>query len=82
MQQAVDAAADGDPVLVRAGAYTRSEYTESEYTDSNGKTYKHRFFLDLRDKAITLTGENNVIFDGENSSEMSGIANWVQSLQR
>jgi nitrous oxidase accessory protein NosD len=59
IQAAVDAAADGDTILLRAGRYTASRYREVPYREVTV-----RGFVVIDGKDLTLAGEAGAVLDG------------------
>ncbi len=59
IQAAVDAAADGDTIVLRAGRYTASAWREAQY-----KEVTVRGFVVIDGKDLTLAGEPGAVLDG------------------
>lgn len=75
IQEAVDSANDGDTILLSAGSYSREDYETFEflYPGETDPRYA-KVFVDLKDKAITIIGEDGATIDGENTIEIDGFA--------
>src|SRR5262245_22934994 len=68
LQAAVDKAADGDTVLLKAGVYSPAAYRDIRY-----KRFIVRGFVTVERKSIRLAGEPGAILDGGSGPEVSGI---------
>ncbi len=68
IQSAVDRAADGDTVLLRAGIYSPQAFTDVPY-----KKYVIRGYVAIRDKRISVVGEEGAVLDGGSGPPVSGI---------
>ncbi|MBL8267773.1 right-handed parallel beta-helix repeat-containing protein [Steroidobacter sp.] len=68
IQQAVDAAADGDTIQLRAGRYTASAFKDVPY-----KIHTIRGFVLIEGKNLTLLGEPGAILDGATGTPTTAI---------
>jgi hypothetical protein len=68
IQTAVDRAADGDTVLLRAGTYSPVAFTDVSY-----KKYVIRGYVAIRGKRISLVGEPGAVLDGANGPPVSAV---------
>lgn len=68
LQSAVDKAADGDTIMVRAGAYTSAAFVDVPY-----KQYVIRGSLAIRHKRIEIVGEDGAVLDGTAGPPVSAI---------
>lgn len=68
IQAAVDQAADGDTILIRAGTYAPEKFRDVKY-----KQYVIRGFVVVERKRVTLRGEPGAILDGSTLQPASAI---------
>ncbi|HEX7011329.1 MAG TPA: right-handed parallel beta-helix repeat-containing protein [Steroidobacteraceae bacterium] len=68
IQAAIDRAADGDVVRVRAGVYTPEKFIDIAY-----KQYVLRGALAIQHKRISVQGEQGAVLDGAGGPPVSGI---------
>ncbi len=68
IQQAVDAASNGDTILIKNGRYTRNTFTPVNENYSHGQC-----FVNTHEKSLTLKGEGNPVIDGQNDEFGTGI---------
>lgn len=68
IQRAVDAAADGDTIRLRAGRYTASGFRDVPY-----KIHTIRGFVLIDGKNLTLAGEAGAILDGATGTPTTAI---------
>ncbi|KKC26069.1 right-handed parallel beta-helix repeat-containing protein [Sphingomonas sp. SRS2] len=59
IQKAIDAAADGDTVRIKAGRYSTDNYRDVPY-----KVHQIRGFLVVSGKSLTITGDDGAVLDG------------------
>lgn len=68
IQQAVDAASNGDTILIKNGRYTRNTFTPVNENYSHGQC-----FVNTHEKSLTLKGEGNTVIDGQNDEFGTGV---------
>lgn len=68
IQSAVDRAADGDTVLLRAGTYSPQTFIDVPY-----KKYVIRGYIAIRDKRIDIVGEEGTVLDGASGPPVSAV---------
>lgn len=68
IQQAVDAAVDGDTIRLRAGRYTAVGFRDVPY-----KIHTIRGFVVIEGKRLTLIGEPGAILDGATGTQTTAI---------
>ncbi|HEX7115714.1 MAG TPA: right-handed parallel beta-helix repeat-containing protein [Steroidobacter sp.] len=68
IQTAIDRAADGDVVLVRAGVYTPERFTDIAY-----KQYVLRGAIAIQHKRIAVQGEEGAVIDGASGPPVCAV---------
>lgn len=72
IQHAVDAAGDGDFVLIKAGSYSPDVFQDTPYNNDTERLVI-RGYITIANKRISITGEKGVILDGSRGPASSAI---------